>query len=147
MIVLGFILVLVVFAVSAIAAGSNPRIFLDGISFLMVFFPPLMMVFFSGMGGDLARGVRALLNRKSGFAAAELRASSRVFKFLYRASIGSGFVASIMAAVLLLSSLHDRAEMGMYIAVGILAILYGLIIGIFLYLPAGVALRTKADGR
>ncbi len=147
MIILGFVLVLIVFAVSAIAAGSNPRIFLDGISFLMVFFPPLLMVFFSGMGGDLARGVRAMFAGDPGFSAAELRAASRVFKFLYRASIGSGFVASIMAGVLLLSSLHERSEMGKYLAVGILAILYGLIIGLFLYLPAGVALRTKADGK
>ncbi len=147
MIILGFVLVLGVCAVSAVAAGSGPRVFVSGMGFLLVFFPPLIMVFFSGMGGDLVRGVRALFSREPGFTAAELRASSRVFKYLYRASIGSGFAAAIMAGIYLLSSLHERSEMGAYIALGILAVLYGLVIGLFLYLPAGVALRTKADGK
>jgi flagellar motor component MotA len=145
MIIAGFIFILAAFAVAVAVGGASPSIVLDLPSFVLVIFPPLVMAGCSGMKADLLNGIKALFRKDAGMSPQELRASARVFRYLYKASIGAGVTLSIIGGVIVLANLYDLPAIGRALSVGILSTLYGIIIGVFLYLPASVSLRAKAD--
>ena len=145
MIIAGFLFVLAALVLAVAVAGASPAIILDLPSFVLVALPPLVMAACSGMRADFMNGIKALFRKNSGLSPQELRASARVFRYLYKASIGAGVTLSIIGGIIVLANLYDLPVIGRALSVGILSTLYGIIIGVFLYLPASVSLRAKAD--
>ncbi|MCP4129929.1 MAG: hypothetical protein GY754_02825 [bacterium] len=146
MVVLGFVLVLILIVAAMEMSGVSFWLIYDPLSLLFINLPPLIMVLLGGFARDFARGWKGVMapngNRLS---LKELKAAARVFDFLYKASIGIGIAGTLLGLFMMLLNIEDRSAIGPGAAIAILTTFWGLIIGLFLYLPIKIKLKNLAS--
>lgn len=89
------------------------------------------------------KGIRVILRRDYHITNDEKRACSALFSLLSKISVVSGVIGFIIGTLMLLKSLDDIYKLGPSIALSLLTILYGLIIGYFVFMPAKFSIENR----
>ena len=122
-------------------AMEDPLIFVN--------IPSVLIVFGLTFGGLLAGGrniiqfCSALFDKNA--SPSQLHDAHETAHEAGNYAIGSGFVGTLIGAILMLGSLTDPAAVGPSMAIAILTVLYAVLLKYFIFTPIGRGLDERAD--
>ncbi|MCU0848411.1 MAG: MotA/TolQ/ExbB proton channel family protein [Spirochaetes bacterium] len=144
-VIIGILVALAILASGILFAGGSLLLFWDLPSALIVLgfdFGALLVCdgikpFWLGLSSLFTKQVRGTK--------AELVAAAEIFGLMSRCSIGGGFIGLIMGVVMLLVNLMDPKNIGPYMAVAVITVLYGMMLAYLFFIPVKVRLMNMAD--
>ena len=110
---------------------------------------PSVLIVFGLIGGGVIASGRSILNLISinwnkNATSEELYAASEFYRYMKTLAMGSGYVGTLIGAVLMLGNIKDPAAIGPSLAVAILTILYAVILKYFVFEPIVMRLDERA---
>ena len=131
----GIVLWFIIFTGCIIIAGSSPWMLFDVPSFLIVLGFDLTALLVSGGTGDFARGIKQLFKKDTVLTKDELLGAAAVFGLMNVCSIYGGLLGFVMGLVLMLATIMNPQNIGPYMAVAVITVVYGLSLSILIFLP------------
>ncbi len=131
----GIVLWFIIFTGCVIIAGSTPLMLFDVPSFLIVAGFDLAALLVSGGTGDFARAMKQLFKKDAVLTKDELLGAAAVFGLMNACSIYGGILGFVMGLVLMLASVMNPENIGPYMAVACITVVYGLSLSILIFLP------------
>lgn len=124
-----------------VGIGGNISSMLDLLSALFVFGCTLGLLLFGGsrigpMFGSVFR---------CSVPAADLLQAARDWKLAAAYLLASGVIGTLIGLVIMLKNMDDPAAIGPGMAIAVLTILYGVIVGLGICLPLAVRLENRAQ--
>ncbi len=121
-----------------VGIGSNLPTFLDPPSIIIIAGFTFGVLFISGT--SIGGMVKAVVSSDSGV---DLRAAARGWKLARQASVSGGIVGVIIGIVIMARNMDDMSALGPGIAICILTLLYGVVIGHGFCLPCQHHVESK----
>lgn len=137
------VIVLAMFVVVVMTAGTSILHFVSGASLVFVVLPPLAISLATFSLRELGRCFTAAY-RSTSASRSDLVAARACFAALGRYLIATGIVGFLLGAVVLLANLGgDPSVIGAGTAIALLTVLYAIILDILVAVPFGVAVKRK----
>lgn len=131
----GIVLWLIIFIGCVVIAGSSPLLLFDVPSFLIVTGFDLTALLVSGTFADFAHGMKQLFKKETVLTKDELLGAASAFGLMNVCSIYGGILGAVMGLVLMLASVMTPEQIGPFMAVALITIVYGLSLSIMIFLP------------
>ncbi len=144
MIVIAPASLILVFVFGILISGGSVIWFFDLPSFLLVVPPPFILVVSIGALKDFSGGLSFAFTGKPGGDAGTLLAQARVFMTCHYTALAAGGIGGVVGLVMTLVNLGEMSKIGPYLAMMLLSLFYGLILGFFFFYPVAVRLKNAA---
>lgn len=131
----GIILWLIIFTGCIIIAGGSPLMLFDVPSFLIVLGFDSAALLVSGGPGDFFHGIKQLFKKETVLTKDELLGAAGAFGLMNVCSIYGGILGFVMGLILMLASIMNPGEVGPYMAVALITVVYGFTLSILIFLP------------
>lgn len=144
-VIIGFLIIFVSF-ILAMASQPVPLIVWFNLpSLYIISIPIIAIIIVSGLK-EFLDGWKFIINKNIKPSNNELRASAKVFDLLFKTSIGSGLIGTLIGFISMLCNLGgDLYLIGIGLSTALLSNIYGLILGIFIFLPIKTVLLKMID--
>jgi flagellar motor component MotA len=139
-----YITALIVFLLAivySILLCSNPVIFLDIPSILIIILLTVPMLMAAGLGGDLIRAFKLMIRKNHPYTTSELQRAHHAVDYTIKLLWYAGFIGSFIGLVSMLRNLTDPTTIGPNAAVMILTVFYALFASFF-FLPIRAKLKA-----
>jgi len=144
-VLIGIIVTLAVFATGILIAGGSLLLFWDLPSVLIVLGLDLGALLVCDGIESFRLGLSSIFAKHVICTKAELVDAAEIFGLMSRCSIGGGIIGMIMGVVMLLVNITDPKNIGPYMAVAIITVLYGMMLAYLFFTPVKVRLMNMAN--
>lgn len=127
MIAIGALLCIVIIVLTTLFYGSIYGI-IDMPSLFLVLGINVAIIIGTGSIKDFLYGLKLCVSKNTTPDKNKLSNSIRLFRLLFKTSIGSGFIGLLIGFISLFSSLSDPASIGPHSSISLISVLYGLVL-------------------
>ena len=145
MILVGFVVMIALCCLTVIAAGGYLAILFDPVNLMIAVIPPFVVTATCGLHRGILIGLKILFGNPGGLSREEHKLAINAYGLLYKTSMGSGFIGTIIGTILTLMVLNDLTRIGLMLSIALYSLLYGFLFAFFLYLPIKVKLMSYIE--
>lgn len=126
-----------------IISGGTPLWFFDTVSLILVFGFTASVLIAGGCFKVFIKSFSFWLSKKSDIPVEEMNGAVSALGLACRAANGAGALGFTIGAIMALVNINTMSKVGPSLALSLLSLLYGMLLGFFVFLPMQTAIRKK----
>ena len=126
-------------------SGTQIVAFLSATSILMILIATISVVIATKSFRDFINGLKIVLIKNHSVSIVDMYRSIKIYDLLIKASFGGGIIGFFIEIIAMLGNLKAPNQIGPYISISLLSIVYGLVFGYFIFMPIKFRLENEKE--
>jgi hypothetical protein len=145
MYVLGILFFLISTCFVITISGTQVAAFLSFTSILMILVSIISVIIATKSFEDFVNGLKIIVIKNHNVSVIEMFKSIKIYDLLIRTSVGGGILGFFIGIIAMLGNLRALNEVGPYVAISLLSIVYGVVFAYFIFMPIKFRLENENE--
>lgn len=143
MYVLGILFFLLSTCFVITVSGTHVAAFLSFTSLLMIIISIISVIIATKSFRDFINGLKIVLMKTHCVSVVEMYKSIKIYDLLIKTSVGGGVLGFFIGIIAMLGNLKALNQVGPYVAISLLSIVYGVVFAYFIFMPIKFRLENE----